>query len=110
MDKKTRQYLLLITFGVALYACLMNLTSVFGFLQTLGGIFLPVISGLILAFVLNVPLNGSDYYPLSFFYSGQYSSGHYSDLYHGCPGTGFLHQQRLLYDSAKGSAVDRPAV
>lgn len=58
MDKKTRQYLLLITFGVALYACLMNLTSVFGFLQTLGGIFLPVISGLILAFVLNVPLNG----------------------------------------------------
>lgn len=50
--------MLLIAFGVTLYACLMNLTSVFGTLQTISGIFLPVISGLILAFVLNVPLNG----------------------------------------------------
>ena len=50
--------MLLITFGVVLYACLMNLSSVSVFFKSLFGIFLPIISGLILAFVLNVPMSG----------------------------------------------------
>ncbi|MDO5146221.1 MAG: AI-2E family transporter [Eubacteriales bacterium] len=60
MDKKMRQHFLLIAFGVILYACLMNLEHVFHTLENVGQIFLPVISGLILSFVLNVPLNGFD--------------------------------------------------
>ena len=50
--------MLLSTFGVVLYACLMNLSSVIVFFKSLFGIFLPIISGLILAFVLNVPMSG----------------------------------------------------
>lgn len=48
----------LIAFGVILYAGLMNLTGVIAFMKGLFGIFLPIISGLILAFVLNVPMSG----------------------------------------------------
>lgn len=58
MDKRLKQNFLLVAFGVALYACLMNLGAVIQFFKTTGGLLLPIISGLILAFVLNVPVKG----------------------------------------------------
>ena len=50
--------MLLIAFGVALYACLNNFGSVIRFFQDIGGLLLPIIGGMIVAFVLNVPVKG----------------------------------------------------
>lgn len=58
MSKRMKNYMLLVAFGVALYACLNNLGSVIGFFRTIGGLLLPIISGMIVAFVLNVPVRG----------------------------------------------------
>ncbi len=58
MSKKMKNCMLLIAFGVALYACLNNFGSVIGFFQNIGGLLLPIIGGMILAFVLNVPMRG----------------------------------------------------
>lgn len=58
MDQKTKHNLLLISFGVMLYAALMNLNGVFLCLKKIGGLLLPVIIGLIFAFILNVPMKG----------------------------------------------------
>ena len=57
MDKKTRQNLLLIACGVAMFAAAMNLNVIKDFLLWLSGLLLPVLAGLILAFVLSVPMN-----------------------------------------------------
>ncbi len=48
----------LIAFGVLLFAILMNFGSVLGVLQTLVQFFLPLIAGLIIAFILDVPVRG----------------------------------------------------
>ena len=58
MDKKTRQNLLLIACGVAMFAAVTNLNIIKDFLGCLGGLLLPVLAGLVLAFVLSVPMNG----------------------------------------------------
>ena len=47
-----------IAFGVTLYAVLMNLKTVLGAFTWLGQIFLPVLLGFLLAFILNVPMTG----------------------------------------------------
>ncbi|MCI6488687.1 MAG: AI-2E family transporter [Candidatus Limivicinus sp.] len=58
MDKKTRQNLLLIACGVAMFAAVTNLNIIKDFLGWLVGLLLPVLAGLVLAFVLSVPMNG----------------------------------------------------
>ncbi len=58
VDKKTRNILLYITFGVVLFAALMNFSAVVDFVGKLNALALPVLAGLILAFVLNVPIRG----------------------------------------------------
>lgn len=58
MNKRMKNCMLLIAFGVALYACLNNFGSVIRFFQDIGGLLLPIIGGMIVAFVLNVPVKG----------------------------------------------------
>ena len=58
MDKKTRTYVFLIAFAVLVYAAAMHLAAVIGFLSRLVSLVLPLIIGLVLAFVLSVPMNG----------------------------------------------------
>lgn len=56
MDKETRKSMLLIAFGVSLFAALMNLTRVITAVGKCIELIFPVIVGLILAFILNVPM------------------------------------------------------
>lgn len=58
MGQRFRQNLLLIAFGVCLFAALFNLPSVLAFLGKIYQLFLPVIVGGILALLLNVPVTG----------------------------------------------------
>ena len=58
MKKKLPQNMLLVVVGVVLYAALMNLSGVLGFLRKVLDIILPVFVALVLAFVLNVPMRG----------------------------------------------------
>ena len=58
MDKKTRQNLLLIACGVAMFAAVTNLNIIKDFLGWLGGLLLPVLAGRVLAVVRGVPMNG----------------------------------------------------
>lgn len=58
MNRRFQQNLLLIAFGVTLFAVLMHLGQVLAFFKNLSGLFLPVVVGFLLAFVLNVPLRG----------------------------------------------------
>ena len=58
MDKKTKSYMLLIAFAVVVYAAAMHLGAVLAFLGRLVSLVLPLIIGLVLAFVLSVPMNG----------------------------------------------------
>ena len=56
MEKETKRSLLLITFGVVLFALLMHFPTVIKTIQRGIALILPIIIGLILAFVLNVPM------------------------------------------------------
>ena len=56
MEKETKRSLLLITFGVVLFALLMHFPTVIKTIQRGIALILPIIVGLILAFVLNVPM------------------------------------------------------
>lgn len=56
MEKETKRSLLLITFGVVLFALLMHFSAVIKMAQRGITLILPIIVGLILAFVLNVPM------------------------------------------------------
>lgn len=58
MDKRFKHSLILVAFGVVLYAALMNLSTVLGFISSLGTLALPLLIGFIGAFVLNVPMRG----------------------------------------------------
>ena len=58
MEKQTKQNLLVVMVGVGLFAALMNLPAVFGFLEKVMGLFLPIIVGGILALFFNVPMAG----------------------------------------------------
>ena len=59
-DQKTRRALILIAFGVCLYAAMMHLDVVLGALSAAVDIFFPVLLGLGFAFVLNVPVSGME--------------------------------------------------
>ena len=56
MEKETKKSLLLITFGVVLFALLMHFSEVIKILQRGVSLTLPIMVGLILAFVLNVTI------------------------------------------------------
>ncbi|MEE1028684.1 MAG: AI-2E family transporter [Agathobacter sp.] len=58
MDKKMKQNLILIASGVILFAAVMNINYVMTFIKDVMGLFLPLIIGFIMAFVLSVPMNG----------------------------------------------------
>ena len=60
MDKNFKKLLLLVSFGVVLFAALFNFTAVINYAGKVLSIFLPIIVGLIIAFVLNVPMKGFD--------------------------------------------------
>ena len=56
MNRSIKQLMLLIAFGVVLFVGLMNLSDVISFLRAVVMLILPVFIGLMLAFVLNVPI------------------------------------------------------
>lgn len=58
MEKQTKRILLYIMFGTALFAVSINLESVWGIMKNVFSLLLPVITGLIVAFVLSVPMKG----------------------------------------------------
>ena len=58
MEKKANHSFKLVAFGVILYAALMNLGSVLGFVKNLGDLALPALLGFALAFIMNVPMRG----------------------------------------------------
>ena len=58
MEKKANHSYRLVAFGVILYAALMNLGAVIGFVKNIGDLALPAILGFILAFIMNVPMRG----------------------------------------------------
>lgn len=58
MKKKLPQNLILVAFGIAFYAALMNISDVVGFFKKAIDLVLPVVVALVLAFVLNVPMRG----------------------------------------------------
>lgn len=58
MSKRMKNCMFLIAFGVVLYAGLNNLGSLIDFFRYVSGLFIPIIGGMILAFILNVPVKG----------------------------------------------------
>jgi len=56
MGKETKRILGFIAFGVVIYAALMNFGDVIGAVDNLIALILPVIVGLVMAFVINVPM------------------------------------------------------
>lgn len=54
--KNVRIILLIITFAVVLYTAAQNLAAIYGAVATVWNVFGVVITGLAMAFVLNVPL------------------------------------------------------
>ncbi|MBQ8549909.1 MAG: AI-2E family transporter [Clostridia bacterium] len=58
MDKKTKQYLMLITYAIVLFTAIMNMGHIYAFVKNLIGLLSPVVVGLVVAFILNVPMSG----------------------------------------------------
>lgn len=58
MEQKTKHILFFISFGIILYTALMNLSVVLMFLQKIITLIFPILLGLILAFILSVPMRG----------------------------------------------------
>lgn len=58
MKWNTKSPLFLISFGVLLFAGVMNLTTALQFLRSAIGLIFPILVGLLFAFVLNVPMRG----------------------------------------------------
>lgn len=58
MDKTYKKPLILIAFGAVLFAALSNLNVVAGFLKSVLHLLAPILAGLLLAFVLSVPMRG----------------------------------------------------
>ncbi len=67
MDKKLKHSLILVAFGVVLYAALMNLSPVLSFFKVLISLALPLLIGFVGAFVLNVPMRGIEKLLIKFF-------------------------------------------
>lgn len=58
MDKSLKEKIFLIAFGGALLGAVFNMEMLVSMIRQLGGLIFPVVLGLILAFVLNVPMRG----------------------------------------------------
>ena len=62
MKQKLRQPLVLVTLSAiicaVIFAVIFNSEKIFGLLKGIAGIFMPVIAGFIIAFILNVPMRG----------------------------------------------------
>ena len=58
MSKRTKHQLLLVAFGVILFTLLMNFSSALALAGQLFSLISPIVIGLLLAFVLNVPMHG----------------------------------------------------
>ena len=58
MDKKFKQSFLLITYAIVLFVAISKITSIYGFLKNLESLLSPLVVGLIIAFMLNVPMRG----------------------------------------------------
>lgn len=58
MDKSMKEKCLLIVFALALFAVFYNIELVWELLKHAGSLIFPIVLGLVLAFVLNVPMNG----------------------------------------------------
>ena len=58
MDKRLKNSLIVTAFGVILFAALMHIAELSAFLGRVFDLFLPIIAGLIIAFVMNVPMRG----------------------------------------------------
>lgn len=61
MKLNTKSPIFLITFGVLLFAGVMNLPMVLLFLESILRLIFPILAGLLLAFVLNVPMRGFEH-------------------------------------------------
>ncbi|MGV8906325.1 MAG: AI-2E family transporter [Acetobacterium sp.] len=67
MSEKTfRTYILLIAFGICLLVALLNIKYLFGFLGVFISIITPVLIGLGIAFVLNIPMSFVEKYLFKF--------------------------------------------
>ena len=58
MGEKLKSNLVTVTYSVALFAALLNIETVLAVIRHTGYLVSPVLLGLLLAFVLNVPVNG----------------------------------------------------
>lgn len=58
MDNKIKSKLIPVAFGVTLFALLMNFSAVTRFLGDIADVFMPVTTGFVIAFILNVPMRG----------------------------------------------------
>lgn len=59
MDNKLKKTIMfLIAFGIILFAVCTNVTTLIGFFNKIISLILPVIVGLLLAFIINVPMSG----------------------------------------------------
>lgn len=56
MDKKTTQSALFVILGAVVFASLMNISSIINIAKNIINLILPIISGLVIAFVLSVPM------------------------------------------------------
>lgn len=76
MDKKLKQTLLVVAFGVVLFAAVMHLNSVWTFVANVAKLLLPVGIGLLCAFILNVPMNGFERLLNRLFARAKHKPGH----------------------------------
>lgn len=60
MDKGLKQKLIIVAFGVSLFAALMNIDSVCIFIAHIANLLLPIGIGMLTAFILNVPVSGCE--------------------------------------------------
>lgn len=58
MNKNFKQQILLVTFGILLFAAVMNISSIALFVKNVFSLIFPVAMGFFAAFILNVPMSG----------------------------------------------------
>ena len=58
MDKREKRVFLYIAFAIGLYAVVTHLDKVIKMFGYVGNLFTPIVAGLIIAFILNVPVSG----------------------------------------------------
>lgn len=58
MDSKIKSKIIPVAFGVVLFAILMNFSAVIHFFDNIADVLMPITTGFIIAFILNVPMRG----------------------------------------------------